>query len=41
VLAGAGAAALAVADAVRYHATYPDRPQSTTETREKPDHGKD
>ena len=41
VVAGAVAAAVvAVADAVRYHATLTDRPTSPTETMEKPDHGK-
>lgn len=38
VLAGLGAGVLAVADAVRYHAGHAAR---TTETTERPDHGKD
>lgn len=36
--AGAGVAALAVADAVRYHGAYSERQKQTE--REKPDHGK-
>jgi hypothetical protein len=38
VAAGAGVAALAVADAVRYHGAYTERHQPVD--REKPDHGK-
>ena len=34
------AAAFAIADAVRYHATLTDRPTSTTQRSETPDHGK-
>lgn len=41
LLAGAGAAALAVADAVRYHALYTERSTSASAPPEPPRHGQD
>jgi hypothetical protein len=38
LLAGAGAAAIAIADAVRYHATYTE-PKAPTSLPENPSHG--